>query len=113
MMFTVTEKAQEEVRNQLEGKETMPIRVFLNSGGCGGPQMTMALDEKNTDSIFTFDEVDYLVDKEFLEQAQPICADVSPAAAQVPPAHRKTGLLPDRPFFVLIPMLSSVHTRSE
>lgn len=75
-MFNVTEKAQEQVRAYFEGKDKMPIRVFLHQGGCGGPQMAMALDDKKeTDSVFTFDGVDYLVETEFFNQAKPIAVD--------------------------------------
>lgn len=75
-MFNVTEKAQEQVRVYFEGKQKMPIRVFLHQGGCGGPQMAMALDDKkDSDTVFTFDDVDYIVETEFLQQAQPISVD--------------------------------------
>lgn len=75
-MFNVTESAQEQVRAYFQGKQQMPIRVFLHQGGCGGPQMAMALDDrKDTDTVFTFDGVDYLVNKEFLEDAKPINVD--------------------------------------
>lgn len=36
----------------------------------------MALDDKrNTDMVYRVDDVEYLVDKEFLKQAQPIVID--------------------------------------
>lgn len=75
-MFNVSEKAQEQVKAYFEGKDVMPIRVFLHQGGCGGPQMAMALDEKrDTDTVFTFDGVEYLVNTVFLEEAKPIGVD--------------------------------------
>jgi iron-sulfur cluster assembly accessory protein len=75
-MFNVTEKAQEQIREYFTGKDRMPIRVFLHQGGCGGPQLAMALDEKkDTDTVFTFDGVEYLVDSKFLTDAQPIGVD--------------------------------------
>jgi iron-sulfur cluster assembly accessory protein len=75
-MFNVTEKAQEQIREYFAGKDRMPIRVFLHQGGCGGPQLAMALDEKkDTDTVFTFDGVEYLVDSKFLTDAQPIGVD--------------------------------------
>ena len=45
-MINVTIPAQEQVRLYFEGKEIVPIRIFLNSAGCGGPSLAMALDEK-------------------------------------------------------------------
>ncbi len=75
-MFTITESAQQKIAEHLSGKASMPIRIFLNQGGCGGPQMAMALDEKKeTDSIFEFAGVKYLVDTIFFEEAKPIAVD--------------------------------------
>ncbi len=75
-MFNVTEKAQEQIKEYFTGKDVMPVRVFLHNGGCGGPQLAMALDEKKTtDQVFNFGGFDFLVDREFLEQAQPIAVD--------------------------------------
>ena len=75
-MFNVTKEAQQEVRKYFEDRDMMPIRVFLHHGGCGGPQMAMALDEKkDTDSVFTFDGVDYLVETKFFNEAKPIAVD--------------------------------------
>lgn len=75
-MFNVTEKAQEQIKEYFTDKDLMPVRVFLHQGGCGGPQLAMALDDKkNTDTVFTFAGIEYLVDSEFLEQAKPIDVD--------------------------------------
>ena len=40
---------QEQVKMYFEGKEIEPIRIFLNTAGCGGPSLAMALDEKKKD----------------------------------------------------------------
>ncbi len=75
-MFTITESAQQKVAEHFSDKAVMPIRIFLNQGGCGGPQMAMAPDEKKeTDSVFEFAGVEYLVDTKFLEEAKPISVD--------------------------------------
>ncbi|MBU1171486.1 MAG: IscA/HesB family protein [Proteobacteria bacterium] len=75
-MFNVSEKAQEQIKIYFKGKELMPVRVFLHKGGCGGPQIAMALDEKKeSDTIFTIEDIEYLVDSEFLKEAQPIGVD--------------------------------------
>ena len=53
----------------------MPIRIFVTQG-CGGSQIGMALDEKaDTDMVYRVADVEYLVDKELLKQAQPIVVD--------------------------------------
>lgn len=75
-MINVSKPAQEQVRMYFEGKEIAPIRIFLNSAGCGGPSLAMALDEKkHTDTVFTFDEVEYIIDKDLLEKAGPVNVD--------------------------------------
>ncbi len=75
-MINVTKPAQEQVKLYFEGKEITPIRIFLNSAGCGGPSLAMALDEKKeTDAVFTFDDVEYIMDKDLLEKAGPVDVD--------------------------------------
>ncbi len=75
-MLKVTETAQQQVAEHFTDKEIMPIRIFLQEGGCGGPQVSMALDEiKESDSVFEFAGVEYIVDVKFLEEAKPIEVD--------------------------------------
>ncbi|MCG8553212.1 MAG: IscA/HesB family protein [Desulfobacterales bacterium] len=75
-MINVTQPAQEQVRIYFEGKDIVPIRIFLNGAGCGGPSLAMALDEKKeTDAVFTFDGVEYIMEKELLEKASPVDID--------------------------------------
>ncbi|WP_321492528.1 IscA/HesB family protein [uncultured Desulfobacter sp.] len=75
-MINVTKPAQEQVKLYFEGKEIVPIRIFINSAGCGGPSLAMALDEKKeTDAVFSFDGVDYVMDKALLEEASPVDID--------------------------------------
>jgi len=75
-MFTVTETAQIEIARYFEKRSPAPIRVFLNSGGCGGPQLAMAVDEqKPEDTLFTIAGMAYVVETEFLNQAQPLVVD--------------------------------------
>lgn len=75
-MFCVTDSAQQKVAEHFEGKEVSPIRVFLHHGGCAGSQLAMALDEKkDTDDVFVFSGIEYLVDSEFLKEARPIQVD--------------------------------------
>lgn len=75
-MINVTIPAQEQVRLYFEGKEIVPIRIFINSAGCGGPSLAMALDEKKErDAVFTFDDVEYIMDKDLLKKAGPVEVD--------------------------------------
>lgn len=75
-MLTVTDAAQTQVAEFFKEREQQPVRVFLHEGGCSGPVLAMALDkERDGDSKFEFDGVEYLVDEQFLEQAKPIEVD--------------------------------------
>ncbi len=77
-MINVSKEAQEQVRAYFEGKEVQPVRIFLNSGGCGGPSLAMALDEvTDKDTVVTHDGIDYIMDKELLEKAAPVTVDYS------------------------------------
>ena len=74
-MLTVTEHAQEQIANYFKENELKPIRVFVSSG-CGGRQIALALDAaRPEDAVFEFAGVQYLVEKSFLAQAQPIEID--------------------------------------
>lgn len=74
-MFTVTEAAQKEVARFFENRTKLPIRIFLNQG-CGGSQLAMAVDtRKDGDSHFIIDGMEYVVETDFLNQAQPLEVD--------------------------------------
>lgn len=76
-MLNVTQRAQEQVARFFEENPVKPIRVFL-ANGCGGPQIALALDDpKAEDDTFEFAGIQYLVDRAFLVQAQPIEIDFS------------------------------------
>lgn len=75
-MLVVTEAAQAQIAEYFKEKEIKPIRIFLNQGGCGGPQLAMALDDETpNDQVFNVAGVDYLVNRSFLKEAQPIQVD--------------------------------------
>ncbi len=75
-MIEVTEAATKQIAEYFKDKEIMPIRVFLNSGGWGGPSLAMALDEpRETDESFEIEGFKYIAEKAFLEQAKPIKVD--------------------------------------
>ncbi len=77
-MIQVSETAQEQVKAYFEGKKVQPVRIFLNTGGCGGPSLAMALDEKNEDdAVFTHGGVAYIMEKPLLEKASPVTVDYS------------------------------------
>lgn len=75
-MFDVTPEAITQIKAYFAENPIKPIRIFLHSGGCGGPQIAMAIDEANeNDKTFKKEGFDFLVDKAFLVEAQPIKVD--------------------------------------
>jgi iron-sulfur cluster assembly protein len=77
-MFEITKSATDKIAEYLKDIEVKPIRIFLHSGGCGGPSLAMAFDEqKDTDHVFEVDGFKFLVDKEFMKAAEPIKVDFS------------------------------------
>lgn len=76
-MFTITEEAQAQVAEYFKGKEIQPVRLFLNQG-CGGASIAMALDSKKEgDEIFTVSGIDYVMQADFLKEAEPLIVDFS------------------------------------
>ncbi len=77
-MIELTDSAKEQIDEYFNGKEPSPVRIFLNSGGWGGPSLAMALDEpKETDDVYDVKGHKLVVDKEFMKQAQTIKVDFS------------------------------------
>ncbi|MDA3791588.1 MAG: IscA/HesB family protein [Desulfobacula sp.] len=76
-MIKVTKTAQEQVKEYFNGKEVQPVRIFVSSG-CGGSQLAMALDEKKeTDSVFTYNGVEYIMETSLLEEARVVEVEFS------------------------------------
>jgi iron-sulfur cluster assembly accessory protein len=77
-MLTVTDVAQNEVAEYFKTHEKNNIRIFLMDGGCSGPQMAMAIDEKkDTDKVFEISGVSYIIEEALLEKVMPIAIDFS------------------------------------
>jgi iron-sulfur cluster assembly protein len=77
-MISVSETAQEQVKAYFKGRKVQPVRIFLNNGGCGGPSLAMALDEKKEDdAVFTHGGVAYIMEKTLFEKAKPVTVDYS------------------------------------
>ncbi len=75
-MLEITKLATDKLNEYFIGKERKPIRIFLNAGGCGGPRLTMALDEpKDTDSVFDINGFQFIIDEDLLIEARPIKVD--------------------------------------
>ena len=69
-MVEVTELAEQQITEQLKGREVSGIRIFLNEGGWGGPSLSLALDEpQEGDETYNVDGIDILVDKRAMPYA--------------------------------------------
>jgi Fe-S cluster assembly iron-binding protein IscA len=76
-MFEVTEKAIEMIREFQKDKDNIPpIRLNLFASSCGPPTLQMTLDEhQENDETFHDGGLTFLIDKQLLEDVQPIKID--------------------------------------
>lgn len=75
-MLEVTQEAQKQIKAYFTDKPVQPIRIFLHNGGCSGPQIAMAIDgPKENDKTFKVGDFEFVMDKAFLIQAQPVKVD--------------------------------------
>lgn len=75
-MIEITDAAKTQVLEYFNGKEPTPIRIFLNSGGWGGPSLAMALDEpKDSDNTYDVKGLKFVADKKFMQDAKLIKID--------------------------------------
>jgi HesB-like selenoprotein len=76
LMFTVTEKALEVIKDFIKEKNVASaVRITL-SMGCSGPALGMALDEPgNADEVFEEKGTKFIIDKDIYNQAKPINVD--------------------------------------
>ena len=76
-MLTVTNDAIVNFKSYMaENNITSALRVAVMDGGCSGPSLGLALDEKkNTDKLFTIDAIDFLVDEELFTKTGAIKVD--------------------------------------
>jgi Fe-S cluster assembly iron-binding protein IscA len=82
-MLEITKSATEKIAEYLKDREITPIRIFLLAGGCGFPSLALDLDEpKDTDHIFDIDGFQFIVDKDFMKEAEPIKVDFTRSGFQ-------------------------------
>ena len=76
-MLEVTDLANEKLMEYMrENNITSALRVFLMDGGCSGPALGLALDEKKpSDASFEHEELTILVEQGLLEQCGSITID--------------------------------------
>lgn len=76
-MFEISELATDKLHEYLQAnKISSSLRVALMSGGCSGPALGLALDEKKpADDQFEKNELTFLVEKSLLQQCGSISID--------------------------------------
>lgn len=76
-MFTVTDKANEMIRDFMKNRnENLPIRVMVFEGGCSGNSLGMALDEQQAeDQVFEDNGLTFVINRDLLNRIQPITVD--------------------------------------
>ena len=91
-MVTVTQPAKAQLDAYFAENEKAPIRIFLASGSCAGPMLTLALDEpKDSDDVFDIEGYSFVVDKELLTQAKPLTVDFACSGFSVDSSLKLSG----------------------
>lgn len=78
-MLELTDSARTELLNYFKDKTPEPVRVFLAPGGCSGPRLSLALDEKrDDDTVYDFEGgITFVMNQALLEEAKPVKIDVT------------------------------------
>ena len=77
-MITLTESAKGQLEKYFADKDRSDIRVFIASGGCSGPRLSLALDEAGDgDKRFESDGFGFVVDNELAEAAGGLTIDMT------------------------------------
>ena len=75
-MLEVTKSATDKIAEYFIDKEIKPIRVFLHGGGCAPSSLALDVSEPiATDYAFEIDGFKFIIDKDFLKEAEPILID--------------------------------------
>lgn len=74
-LFEVTAKACQAVSAFFAGREKKPLRVYVSGTGAERA-LAIALDrERTTDMVYEIDGATWVINRSFLEKAQPVCID--------------------------------------
>ena len=80
MKIKVTNKALDEIKKVIKNNNatSKKIRIFLAGIGWGGPKFNLALDEqKENDEIYSEDSVNFVADKNLIDQYKGFKIDYS------------------------------------
>ncbi|BBD07436.1 IscA/HesB family protein [Desulfovibrio ferrophilus] len=78
-MIQVSDAAKGELVKYFEDHDNAPVRVYLAPGGCSGPRLSLALDEKrdNDVSLELGDDIQFVINKDLLDEAKPVKVDLT------------------------------------
>ena len=75
-MFKVSEEASKKIKQELEGREGLPIRILVTEDRWRGAYLVMAQDEqKENDEVFTDRGVTFIIEKTLFERVKPLSID--------------------------------------
>jgi Fe-S cluster assembly iron-binding protein IscA len=75
-MIEVTKLATDKIAEYFIDKKVKPIRVFLHGGGCAPSSLALDVSEiEETDTVFDIDGFQFIIDENFLKEAEPILID--------------------------------------
>ncbi len=84
VMFDVTEAAQQKIKEFFQGSKARPIRLSLNTAGCGRSALVLGLDEATKDDeVFDVNGFQFVANKELLSEAQPVTIDFRGAVFEI------------------------------
>ena len=76
-MFSLTDRAKEQLERYFATQAKSPIRVYM-AAGWGGPRLALALDEqKENDKVFDVDGFTFLIEQSLFDSAAPITVDLN------------------------------------
>ena len=82
-MFDITPAARAQVTSFLAGHHKKPIRIYVSTDG-EQKEFAMALDQvRATDQVYDIEGATYVINRDFLEKAQPLRIDHGPNGFEI------------------------------
>ena len=82
-MFDVSPAARVKAAAFFKGRQVKPIRVYVSGSG-GEKRLAIALDRvRTTDAIYEIDGVTYVINRDFLDMAQPVRIQYGPDGFEI------------------------------
>lgn len=75
-MIEITKSAIEKISEYFKDNEPKPVRILLHGGGCAPSSLALDVSEPRvTDYVFDIDGFKFIIDEDFLKEAEPIKID--------------------------------------